>query len=285
MDKIHFGWLPEKRTYVLPDLQIEPVEDYDAVIEIVLGSKDIEQDWFYGRIPDEPKHADWFKLPFTHTLNIDDEQDGRHRLSTFLVFILGFLKGLRLIPEPWVHVTRVPTKLHQLQDFHAYEPAVTRILNRTVEFWRSNSTTLRRAMIGALHWHALGRTYEHPYEVFNAQYAVLDACWSIHSNLAHQSESISHARRAEVLASAYDLHLPEWATVSGKQSYLSRLRNDLIHEALWAEEPIGLAHPKEYPQIHIDLYWFNSRVLLSLLGESSDYTRQPMNPFAMTVLD
>jgi hypothetical protein len=283
MDTIRFGWLPEQQTYVLAEMRIEPVEDYDLMIAKVLTSGDVEDDWFHPRYNDDSKRCERFQLPSTHTLSIIDELDGRHRLSTYLVFILGFLKGLRLIPEPWHHVRRVPTKLQRFQDFYVYEPTISRILGRAVEFWRSNNIQIRRAMIGALHWHSLGRTYEHPYEVFNAQYTVLDACWNIHMNLVGKAVS-PHARRAEVLAAAYGLHLPEWASVSGKESYLSHLRNDLVHEALWEGEPIGLAHPKEHPSIHINLYHFNSRLLLALLGERNDYTRQPMNPFAMTVL-
>lgn len=285
MDQIQFGWLPEKTSYLLPALRIEPVSDFDEVLTSVRESGSIERDWFYPpRVGDEPKPAEWFKLPFTHVLQLVDEQIGRHRLSTFLVFVLGFLKGLRLIPEPWVHVYRVPTKVHQLQDFHVYQPAISRVLERALEFWRSRSSDSKIAMVGALHWHALGRTYEHPYEVFNAQYTVLDTCWRIHSYAVGVEPPASHAQRAQILASVYGLDVPEWALVNGKQSYLSRLRNALIHEGLWAGEPIGLAHPNEFPSIHLDLYRFNSRLLLALLGDTSDYVRQPMS-WSMTLLD
>lgn len=290
MDEVNFGWLPEKETYALPEFRIEPADDFDQALATVRAENRIEDDWFYPPlVDDEPKPAEWFKLPFTHKLFVVDETVGRHRLSTFLVFVLGFLKGIRLIPEPWVHVYRVPTRPHQLQDFYVFKADVMRrVLRQALEFWQSSDVTVKTRMLGALHWHSLGRTYERPYEVFNAQYTVLDTCWNIHVNLGGKptlKNGPNHTERVKVLAEACGVHLPEWAVVHGKKSYLSQLRNDLLHEALWAGEPIGLSHPKDYPTIHLELYYFNSRLILALLGDKSEYTRQPMNMYAMTDLD
>ena len=144
---------------------------------------------------------------------------------------------------------------------------------------------MKTMMLGALHWHSLGRTYEHPYEVFNAQYMVLDACWAIHAKLARLPPNTgTHTTRVERLAAKYGVQLPEWAVIHGKESYLSQLRNDLVHEALWEKEPIGLSHPKEYASIHTDLYRLNSRLIIALLGDESEYIHFPIAA-EPTVLD
>jgi len=170
-----------------------------------------------------------------------------------------------------------------LQDFYVETEAIRRILNLGLDFWIGRSSDLRRLLIGALHWHSFGRTYEHAFEVFQAQYLVLDACWRIHQELNVVGHT-SHARRLEVMAADYGMTLPDWArTNSAGKSELSRLRNGLFHEALWADEPIGFSHPTDVPSIHTELHRMNSRLLLAILGEREGYVASPLTP-SMTLL-
>lgn len=282
---VKFGWLAEHCVYSEDRFHIKPIPEIDQAIAGVANSGRIKEDWFYPLLlPKEPiRPAPWYKLPCTHTLHVAGKQRDHCGLSILLVLVFGFLKGLRLIPEPWVHFYRVPTKLQQLQDFYVEERAVTRVLNRAYDFRMSNKAEVQRLMIGALHWHSFGRSYEHAFEVFNAQYTVLDACWKIHCELTGKKPRCSHARRVEVLASEYGIQVPEWASTTNGESFLSQLRNALIHEGLWAQEPIGFTHPPLYKAIHIDLYHLNSRILLALLGDSTEYIRKPLGR-SMTLL-
>ncbi|HTO77372.1 MAG TPA: hypothetical protein VMQ61_14965 [Thermoanaerobaculia bacterium] len=75
------------------------------------------------------------------------------------------------------------------------------------------------------------------------------------------------------MSNAYQLTIPRWAVISGGQSSRSRLRNEFIHEALWAGAPIEFSHTKDHPSLHFELAYFNTRLLLALLGESGEYVR------------
>jgi hypothetical protein len=79
------------------------------------------------------------------------------------------------------------------------------------------------------------------------------------------------------LSTAYDLPLPKWAIVENGRSVLSKLRNEYFHESRWGGAPIGVAYPTEAPDIDVELFYFNARLLLAMLGERTDYTRSPFN--------
>jgi hypothetical protein len=64
---------------------------------------------------------------------------------------------------------------------------------------------------------------------------------------------------------------------AGKRSDLVQLRNEFAHEGLFGGEPIGIAHPKNHPNIALELRCFNSRLLLALLGEKDPYVTSPVN--------
>jgi hypothetical protein len=133
-------------------------------------------------------------------------------------------------------------------------------------------------MFGALHWHLFGPSYQHPFERFSAEYTVLDTAWRIHCELPHaKKKSVQHTWRPIEICGHYDISLPPWLSASDGKTDLARLRNELFHEGLWGEQPIGFAHPTEHQSIHIELFHFNSRVLLAILGERSEYTRSLYN--------
>jgi hypothetical protein len=65
--------------------------------------------------------------------------------------------------------------------------------------------------------------------------------------------------------------------VKDNKSYLSELRNKLLHEGIWAGEPIGFSHPKEHVNIYRELYALNSRILLAIIGDRSKYVVSKIN--------
>jgi hypothetical protein len=211
-----------------------------------------------------------FQLPSTHVLRLNDEAEGQHKLSSFIIMVLGLLKGLRLVPADWAHFYRVPTKPHQLTDFYVTEAAVHRVLTLALDSWSASTSEVRRLMFGAFHWHSFGRTYRQAFEIFNAQYTVLDTAWRIHQ-LKTGAAWTPHAKRVEALAAAYCIPLPDWAVTTNNSSFLSDLRNDLLHEGIWGGEPIGFGHPKQHGNIYRDLHGFNSRILLAIIGDRSKY--------------
>lgn len=272
-EDIAFGWLPEDRTYATSEYDVLLADTHDEAVRFVSESGQVDSaGWYHPPVLVGPprRPVSVFQIPATHIMRITDDAEGEYRLSSLLIMVFGLLKGLRLVPSAWAHFYRVPTRPHQLTDFYVKEEAITRVLDLALVFWRINTSELRRLIFGAFHWHSFGRTYMQPFEVFSAQYTVLDTAWRIY-RLKTAVKSVTHARRVEVLAAAYGIPLPEWAVVSNGASYLSALRNSLLHEGMWANEPIGFSHPKLYANIYREIHALNSRVLLALLGDQSRY--------------
>jgi hypothetical protein len=246
----------------------------------LLSSPRVRDGWFYP--PLEPeflsandlgyKHisfAPWFSLPQTHALVLT--QDTNEELATFLILTLGLLKGLQLVPEGWGHFYRTPIEPGKLVDFSPRRAACERIMARAYEYWLE-TPAIRTWILGAIHWHLFGPTYEHPFEQFGVAYSVLDTCWRIHRETSPVARHMPHAERIVHLCDYYDLTAPPWAKLTGKSSSLSTLRNEYFHESLWGGQPIGFAQPVNIPDIHLELFWFNTRLLLAILGERCSYT-------------
>ena len=272
-----FGWLPEAITIVGSEFRIEPLPDLSNVVKLVRDCEFVEKDWFYPPPLEGPpvRAAEYFQLPATHQLQVE-QQVPQERVD-FLIAAFGFLMGLRIVPARWIHFYRAYLKPHVLVGFYIEDAALTRILELAWSAWAAGTPDIRKMLFGALHWHMFSRSYEHAFEVFNAQYTVLDTCWRIHSVRIRQPR-VSHAKRIVALGAHYRIPLPAWAAIDdGKTSYLSRLRNSLIHEGFFAGEPIAFGHPREHPAIHLELFHYNTRLLLALLGEDSWFVHSALN--------
>jgi hypothetical protein len=284
MIDLKFGWLAQRCTLRTSEFAVEPLGD-PAGKSFRLWSPRIRDGWFYPPLDPEflaandigNKHislAPWFSLPQSHRIVLT--RDSNEELAVFLIAVLGLLKGLQLVPEGSGHFYRTPIEPGTLADMTARSSACKRILTLGREYWLRFSS-VRKWIFGAVHWHLFGPSYEHPFEQFGVAYSVLDTCWRIHSHVANVKGNVRHARRIVELCAAYDLALPTWATIAGDSSRLSELRNEYFHESLWGGQPVGFAHPVDVPDISLELFWFNTRLLLALLGEHSSYTMQPIS--------
>jgi hypothetical protein len=50
-------------------------------------------------------------------------------------------------------------------------------------------------------------------------------------------------------------------------------RNALVHQALYAGQPIGFAFPEEHAEMELELTGLVARLFLRLLGIDNEYTR------------
>jgi hypothetical protein len=69
------------------------------------------------------------------------------------------------------------------------------------------------------------------------------------------------------MAAKYGIQLPPWAellTDRPDSSKLSTMRNDLVHEAIYASHPIGYSYPEE--NFDIELVAFNVRLIAAVIG-------------------
>jgi hypothetical protein len=143
-----------------------------------------------------------------------------------------------------------------------------------------------RLLFAAFHWYLASQSYEHDFEWFNAQYVVLDTCWKLFT-VTHGSSLTKgrHAERPVRMCDYFGIPVPEWAVVSGRSSYLSKLRNDLVHEGCYGPGAIGFEFPQEHDNIDYELQKLNCRLLLALLGVRSSYISIPVDSQEQFLLD
>ncbi|HWR29657.1 MAG TPA: hypothetical protein VN631_07470, partial [Negativicutes bacterium] len=74
-----------------------------------------------------------------------------------------------------------------------------------------------------------------------------------------------------VLANKYNIKLPSWAELdsTGRQSKLSKQRNELVHEAKYGGHPIGYSYPGE--NYSLEFTSFNTKLISAALGINTPY--------------
>lgn len=289
---IELGWLPENRSYNFPGGTIVPLDDIEVRVASVRTCDRISGGWLYPPLerrhrsltskgPPPELYARTFSLPTTHRLTLVGPPSAHDEMLPLFVTVFGLMKGLRLLPEDWLHTMRAAMEPGRLVDFRCDRSAVCEVLELTSSFWHRNHRKTRDEFFSALHWHLLGQSYENPFESFMAQYMVLDACWFVHEELNSPKKQLRspkkplrHAERVVEMASTYCLDLPKWAhtNINGR-SELSGVRNELIHEAKWAGQPVGFSCLPATESIDYELGLLNTRLLLAILGWKNKYVR------------
>jgi hypothetical protein len=277
-----FGWFPKKIRYKTSKINIDPLPEFEDSVSAVRDSGYVNKGWFCAPIqirkensqePCPPVPIPWFALPLTHLL----EYQGRlasSKLNEFLIILFGWSQGLRFQPEGWGHFYRVATEPGMLTDFIIFDQDVPRLLDLAETFWhRHQSDDAAATMFGAIYWFLFSQSYRQYFERFMMQYIVLDTIYRIHESISG-SRSGTHAMLIGNLATSLNVPLPSWGIVdSTGKSEISRLRNDLFHEAKFAGAPIGFALPAMQGNILLELEAFNSRLMAALLGATGNYSR------------
>ena len=141
-----------------------------------------------------------------------------------------------------------------------------RLLVAFSDFYDNSDSQKRTLMFAIIHWLLLGQTYDLAWERFEAQYKVLDALYKISG-----INSKTHASRPVELAKKYKIKLPDWAKIIRKESRLSKIRNELIHEAKYAGRPIGYAYPED--NFDLELVAFNVKLVIKIAGLDTPYLK------------
>jgi hypothetical protein len=145
---------------------------------------------------------------------------------------------------------------------------------RFSSFYDAANNEDRKQMFAILHWFLVGQSYKYAWDRFDAQYKVLDGLYRL-SKLGY----CQHALRPLKLAQKYNIVVPNWAqetTVCGKKtSRIAILRNELVHEAMFAGDPIGYAYPKE--NFYIEFAAFNVKLVASAIRLATPYLKADPN--------
>jgi len=284
-----FGFLAEPMSLTWSTGLIEPLPNHESIVEGVLAHDRHYAGWMYpplgvvSRDSSESKECPGmpatFGLPPTHKLTLLNSQVDLET-EDFFIALFGMLKGLRLQREGWQHFYRCPTKRGALCDFYADNSEIATTLDLAASFWQSHTdASTRKLAFGAIHWHLFAQLYQHEFERFNAQYTALDACWALAKRTLNV-DAKGHAERPRALALALGLFAPSWAlpvTTGANACSLSQRRNALVHEAMYAEQPIGFAHPQTERGMELELTGFVARTIFALLGVRNGYIRSPVD--------
>lgn len=289
MIEVRFGYLQEPAAIVWSNGNIKPLDNIANIVERLQSDENAYGDWFYPPLEPAPhalqesKNApliqtEIFSLPSTHLLSLNG-RDATDEYANFIIALFGMLKGRRLQREGFQHFYRASLAPMPSCDFNADKRGIAYALEQASEFWLKHpDAEIRKLTFGALHWHLFAQLYRHSFERFNAQYMALDACHKLASKTwAGFIPADKHAKRASELCTQLGVPMPEWAKphLAGKKitCALADCRNELIHEAIYAGQPVGFAITNEVQTMEDELILLVARLLLRLLGVDNSYTR------------
>lgn len=293
---MNFGFINLKYDFSTKYMTISTLPNLEEITECIRKKCWIENDWLYPPIelvdgrPTQPFII--YELPVSHNLEFNKSEN--EELYHFIILLFGFLNGMQLVPEKWGHFYKTPFKKGKLVSFHLNKQEIIKILDIAYETYINSSGEIRKMLYSAIHWFLLGQSYIHGFEKFDAQYRVTDCCFKLFQKI-HKTEfeyskkdkklniichtnkcidfkvrNLPHSKRIEVLCLFYKIPIPWWACYNGflDNSKISSFRNDLLHEAIYCNEPIGIKIEN-----HNYDFWLsklNERIILLLLGINSD---------------
>jgi len=279
-----FGFLNYPKELNFGHGQIAPRADFEASLKFVekYGNRDgyiyppqvrtycgdFSEASVSELVPNTERPAQVFDLPMSHDLIIRDpidSKDVRHADAGLIVHLLAFFFGARLQFIDWSFDGRVPTK--PTNSLIYKEDVPEHFVTVTYAKWRAWPTALQRRFINIIYMHGRAHSCLWEWERFIYQYMVFDAIYKFHTELGGQSVN-GHGRRISGLCQAYGV--PENKDLIDK---ISKLRNELFHEALWDGNTPGLRSGEAF-LMEKWLGNLNSRLIVALTGYRNDFTRR-----------
>lgn len=272
-----FGFLMDSKEFSCKSFSIKTVANYDQVIKLFYETTNVSQGWIYGperelqkSIEETKKFKlrgpivcdDFYRLEPTHEIisDIDDDQYLR-----FMVLGYGFLQGLYLTPEGYSCIGRVPYERGKLNGLILSGNDYVRGMEKISAFYLSASQRKREQMFASIHWFLAGQSYSLEWDIFDAQYKVLDGVFNM-----LEISADSHAARPLVMARKFGIKEPEWMKLtSKKESKLSKERNTLSHQGQFGGSPIGYQYPEE--NYRLELVSFNTKLIAAAIGIDAPY--------------
>lgn len=308
MSKIEkeFGFYPKHLQVNTGSIRISTLPEFEKRIEGVLSSESVYKNWIYPQ--QGPSSLRVFSLPKTHLFEHTKATGDDH--VVFHIWALSFFLGMRLTGTEAGYVDATPVKPGYFVDFSPdlkLEPAI----ELAERFWMANRGNPRNTQRFAAAVHALFLG-QHPkalqYESFIYLYAAIDACYALMkalpfpkkktTKLVHskrikwvcralrcpkkRTRKLFHSERIEWMCNELGIQTPSWAqkTVGANSTLVSALRNDTLHEALYAEKPLGFEIHDYDNGLNITLEMRNliCRLLVALLGGKDEtYLKSQIN--------
>lgn len=269
---MEFGFICERALYSTEHVTIKPLPDIDEKYKIIKDNLFIEEGWIYPPVKIDSngkptKSMSFYRLPNSHVLSINiSESDALDNLSDFIITFFGFLKGMQLKPNGHGHFYKTPINQAKLVGFIIDDNDFNHILDMAINFF-INHREIAHIFHAVVFLFLFGQSYSHGFEKFDAQYRVMDGCYNISKKL-YGIQARNHAHRIIKMCNEFNIPIPNWAKMLDGKSFLSQLRNELVHEATFAGDRIGYNLPAEnyyfgFPRV-------NEKLILSIIGVKSE---------------
>lgn len=297
---LEFGFLPQELDMSVDAITIASKDNLKSEIERCRSSPEVNNGWIYPGMCQHPSHARRvFGLPKTHTITHANADSPDH--LQFLTWCLSFFLGIRLTTAEAGFLDATPIQVGTLVDFICTEADLTAGIRLAEKFWHNNRTNHRQAKRLAAAIHALFLS-QYPknlqFERFIYLYTALDACYALTKHIKGCTQCVPHVERIKWMCNTFSIGVPVWATngsknVSGADTNGSKnvpvadLRNDTIHEALFADEPLGFAiyEAGSNTNITLEMKALICRLIVAMLGaDTADYVRTPTDTRATFLL-
>ena len=289
--KAEFGYYPAPIDFTSGDLTVATLPGLDAAVSVVESSPTRDGKWIYpglmmtsgldGRMQALPYSHRIFQMPQTHVIS-GDETLGPDRLE-FLVWAMSFFTGMRLTTTEAGFVDATPVRPGVLVDFTLTGPLAGG-LALADEFWRANLGEPLRAKRWAAAVHALflaAGPQNLQFEKFTYLYAALDACYRLTLDLTPGAKSVFHSERMAWMCDRFGMPTPKWAAKQATGSVeVAKIRNAVVHEALFMGQPLGFAlhGVGTSTNLTLEMEALVCRLLVALLGApTTDFVRSPVN--------
>jgi hypothetical protein len=284
--QVTFGYYPDHREVSSGDVSLRSLEGLSEIVDQIEKHEGVSKDWIY------PSEGRIFSLPKTHLL-IHENAESLDQLE-FLIWCISFFVGMRLTTTEAGFLDATPIKPGKLTDFRLSHCTLADAISLAESFWRKQHQVQRASRLVKATIHALFLS-EYPrhlqFERFNYLYMALDACYALARSTCG-GPKVSHAGRIEWMCQQFNLPVPTWATKGeSKSTEISAVRNDVFHEALFFQEPLGFAlyggnRPSQRENIPLEMHAFTCRLLVALLGKPRcEYVTSPVNTRQIFGLD
>ena len=301
MNKIKkdFGFYPEPIQIDAGPVSVRPLSALAAIVDGVSARDSIQNDWIHapyqqvhefvsGEIRMLPYSSRVFGLPHTHTIEHETAVDEEH--IEFHVWALSFFLGMRLTTSEEGFLDASPVKPGKLVDFVIVGRSIEHAVVLAERFLAANRGEPRNALRfeAAVHALFLGQNPQSlQFERFIYLYTAMDACYKLGESLGfwtnrHSSgQHISHARRISHMCDKFGMPIPKWARLSARrESELSAIRNNALHEALFMDAPFGFSvHGVSHPgNLTREMRALVCRFLVALIGGmNASYVKSDVN--------
>lgn len=290
--KKEFEFFPEPLDIEVGAIKIHTLPDLKSKVDQLNKCSGVENGWVYappyqtkdfmtGEIWTNPYFSRVFGLRKTHTI---EHEAGTGKHLDFLVWLLSFFLGMRLTTTEKGFLDCTPVKPGQLVDFVVTRPALERAVQMAEKFWVENRNQPPRnakLLVAAIHALFLGQNrLAFEFEKFLFLYTAIDACFALTRTLNGLNSDPPNYQRIKKMCDILGLQTPDWATISGRRTVVSNLRNKTVHEALFGDEPLGFA-VLEGPNVEnltLEMSHLICRLVVALLGGQYDpYVNTPVN--------